>query len=86
MYIHIHIYIYICEFHQVSFHVTLGSDVPLGLVERSPIVCNYMAAEPGFWQKTAKARVKIQVISNEVGKVHQAALRHGSERDRGSWL
>ena len=29
------------NFIQVSFHVTLGSGAPLGLVERSPVVCNY---------------------------------------------
>ena len=50
MYVHVqpmYVYIYV-NFTQASFHMTLGSDAPLGLVERSPVVCSYMAAGARF--------------------------------------
>ena len=63
-----HIYIYE-NFIPGSFHVTLGSDAPLGLVERTRLSAISWQPEPGSGSSlTASARVKIQVNINEVGK------------------
>ena len=70
MYIHMYIYIYLyVNFIPGSFHVTLGSGAPLGLVERIRLSAISWQPEPGSGSSlTASARVKIQVSFNEVGR------------------
>ena len=68
--VYVYTYVYICvNFIPGSFHVTLGSGAPLGLVERIRLSAISWQPEPGSGSSlTASARVKIQVSFNEVGR------------------